>query len=208
MSFVRLRSDRLRPVGQVDGVRGLTLIELLVALTIFSILGAMSYRAVSAATDRQSQLSEGFQRWRDISRFMQMTEVDMLQAVARPSAVPNTAQPSIVIDTASDTTKSGLSVLTLDGATGSVRRRGYWLEENRIVLIRWPVLGADSSVLPFRDVVLDNVTSFAVTAIGSDGQKSSVWPTKVAGNSALPVAIDVELGLPDAGTIHRLFVLR
>jgi general secretion pathway protein J len=192
----------------MDGVRGLTLIELLVALTIFSILGAMSYRAVSAATDRQSQLSEGFQRWRDISRFMQMAEVDMLQVVTRPSLVPNSAQPSIVIDVATDTTKSGLSVLTVDGASGSVRRRGYWLEDNRIVLVRWPALGTDSSVLPLRDVVLENVTTLTVTAIGPDGQRSPVWPSKVVGGGTLPMAIDIELGLPDAGTIHRLFVLR
>jgi general secretion pathway protein J len=189
----------------MGAVRGLTLIELLVALTIFAILGAMSYRAVSAAADRQSQLSEGFQRWRNISRFWQMTEVDVLQAVVRPGVVPKAAPPSFVIESATDKTKSGLSVLTVDGASGSVRRRGYWLDSGQIVLFRWPA--ADSSSLPLRDVVLENVTSLRVSAIGSDGQRSSVWPPNAAAGSTLPVAIDIELELPDAGTIHRLFVL-
>jgi general secretion pathway protein J len=55
--------------------------------------------------------------------------------------------------------------------------------------------------------VLENVTSLRVNAIGSDGQRSSVWPTNAAAGSTLPVAIDIELELPDAGTIRRLFVL-
>lgn len=205
MSHVRIRIARLRQTDQVDAVRGLTLIELLVALTIFAILGAMSYRAVSAAADRQSQLSDGFQRWRNISRFWQMAEVDVLQAVVRPGVVPNGTPPSFVIESATDKTKSGFGVLTVDGASGSVRRRGYWLDGGQIVLFRWPA--ADSSSLPLRDVVLENVTSFRVSAIDSDGQRSSVWPTNAAAGSTLPVAIDIELELPDAGTIRRLFVL-
>lgn len=188
-------------------MRGLTLIELMVALTIFAILGVLSYRAVSAATDRQVQLAKEFQRWRDITRFLQMTESDALQVVVRPSASTKPAQPSVAIVPTTDRTLSRLSLLTLDGTSGAVRRRGYWLDGGRIMLLRWPGAGTDS--VPLRDTVLEDVTALRVSAVGVDGQKSNAWPPGgTVATTALPAAIEIELELPDAGTIRRLFALR
>jgi len=186
---------------------GLTLIELMVALIIFAILGVLSYRAVSAATDRQVQLAKDFQRWRDITRFLHMTESDILQVVVRPPAPTSSAQPSVMVVPTTDRTQSGLGLLTLDGTSGAVRRRGYWFDGGRIMLMRWP--GAETGSAPLRDSVLEEVTALRVSVLGADGQKSDTWPPgETVATTALPVAIEIELELPDAGTIRRLFALR
>jgi general secretion pathway protein J len=184
---------------------GLTLIELMVALTIFAILGVLSYRAVSAATDRQGQLAREFQRWRDIARFLHMTESDILQVVVRPPAQTKPAQPSIMVVPKTDNTQSGLDLLTLDGTSGAVRRRGYWLDGGCVMLTRW----SGVELAPVRDIVLEDVMALRISAVGPDGQKSNTWPPNgAATTTGLPAAIEIELELPDAGTIRRLFALR
>lgn len=196
---------RMRGCRHAAAMLGVTLIELMIALSILAVLGIMSYRAVSAATDRESQLSAEFQRWRDIARFFQMAESDLLQAVGRPDEAGVT-QP-VSITPASDTSPSGLTLVRLDGGNGSVQRRAYLHDRGHIVLQRWvdAATGSESG----RDVILENVMSVRFVAIGSDRQKYDRWP--VAGNvvaATAPVAIEIELELTDVGTLRRLYAIR
>jgi general secretion pathway protein J len=185
---------------------GVTLVELMIALAILAILGVLSYRAVSAAADRQLQLAREFQRWRDITRFMHMTESDVFQVAARPAGAKS-VPPSIVIARTTDGLQSRLSLLMLDGTSGSVRRRGYWPDNGRIVLLRWFDIEPGSE--PQRDTVLEGVTALRVSALGVDGQRSDIWPPGgTTANMALPAAIELELELPDVGTLRRLYAIR
>jgi general secretion pathway protein J len=183
---------------------GLTLIELMVALGLFAVLGVLSYRAVSAAAEGRQHLAADFQRWRDIARLFQIAESDLMQIVARPGAAGSGDRNSLILvqDSAGGT---ALSFLKLDGARNSVRRRGYRLDQNRVVLLRWP--GVDTLSAPTEDVVLENVTALRISLLTQGGQKATSWPVDAA-SGTLPIAVDVELELPDAGTIRRLFALR
>ena len=70
--------------------RGLTLIELMVALAIFAVLGVLSYRALAEVSTSRTRLEEGFERWRSVGRAMQRIDADLLQLVA-PAASASTA---------------------------------------------------------------------------------------------------------------------
>jgi general secretion pathway protein J len=177
----------------------------MIALTILAILGVMSYRAVSAATERHFELSSQFQRWRDIARFFQMTEADVLQVVER-SAAPGVSS-SISIVPASDLKQSGLTMLKLDGSNGGVERRAYLHEGSRIVLVRWREIS--TGLEPAKAVILENVAALRFIAVGSDGQRNNSWPS--GSNTALgplPAAIEIELELPDVGTLRRFYAVR
>ena len=57
-----------RPLSARRHLRGLTLIELMVALAIFAVLGVLSYRALAEAAHSSTRISESFERWRIIGR--------------------------------------------------------------------------------------------------------------------------------------------
>ena len=61
--------------------RGFTLLELLVALAIFSLLSVLGYRAVAALTASESQLSAEAQRWQALDALFARLEGDFRQAV-------------------------------------------------------------------------------------------------------------------------------
>lgn len=58
---------------------GFTLIELMVALGIFMVLGILSYRALTSIIESRDRVSVEQQRWQAITRFMQRVEFDLQQ---------------------------------------------------------------------------------------------------------------------------------
>ena len=65
--------------------RGFTLIELIVALGIFMVLGVLSYRALASIIDSRDRVAAAQQRWSSVTRFMQRREIDLQQI---PANVP------------------------------------------------------------------------------------------------------------------------
>lgn len=183
----------------------MTLIELLVALVIFAILGVMAYRAVSSTADNRERIAAEFQRWHDIANFFQVAEIDLTQIVPRPPSAPEMPISSLTLTRADDGTTSEISFLKLDGTAGAVRRRGYRFAGQQVSQLRWA--GADAQTLPAEYPILDHVKALHCAVLTADGQRVVTWPAPSANAATMPAAIEFELELPDAGTLRRLFVI-
>ena len=195
-----------RRAGAAGAMSGMTLIELMVALAIFAVLGVICVRVVTATTESRQRLADALQRWGEITRLLQMTESDLMQIVARPASSGGANPPSMIVVQPAAGAATEFSFIKLDGGRNTVRRRGYRLEGDRVVLLRWS--GVDMGPAPARDVVLENVKALRVSLITAAGRRSAFWPPDHAAADTLPAAIELELELPDAGTIRRLFALR
>lgn len=184
---------------------GLTLIEMMVALAIFSVLGVLSFRAVDAATVSRDRLSSESRRWQEITRFLQLTETQLLQIVGRPS-VPGVPGTSLIVSPPNGGTDFQFSFIKLDGARNSVHRIGYRFAESRIVMLRWP--GVDADLSPTEDVVLERVKDLRLNFITDDGRTSAIWPAQPPTANPLPEGVEIQLEVTDVGTLRRLIALR
>ncbi|HZQ62750.1 MAG TPA: prepilin-type N-terminal cleavage/methylation domain-containing protein, partial [Casimicrobiaceae bacterium] len=63
--------------------RGFTLVELLIALTILSLLSVLGYRAVAALSATEARLATEAEQWRTLDRLFSRLEGDCREAVAR-----------------------------------------------------------------------------------------------------------------------------
>jgi general secretion pathway protein J len=183
---------------------GFTLIELMVALAVVSVLGILSFRAIASATQMRDRLNEEQSRWREISRFVRRVEVDLPQMLARHGAPGGDARLTRAAGASGGIVE--FSFLRGDGARNQTRRHGYRFEAGRVLLLRWP--GSDAASLPRQDVVLTDVKGLRFRFHQADGRASDTWPPDAMSTGTPPVAIDMELELADAGTIHRLVALR
>jgi general secretion pathway protein J len=184
---------------------GMTLIEMLVALAIFAVLGIMGYRAAATAMDSRQRVAAEMLRWRDIANLMQIVETDLTQFVERPT-VATTSESGNGLVLASSVSGSQLSFLKVDGGGASVRRRGYRIDGRRVLQLRWP--GTDPVSNPESHVVLENVAALRCTIMTSDGKRYADWPPSALGQTVKPAAVEIEMELPDAGTIRRLIAIR
>ena len=186
--------------------RGLTLIELMVALAIFAVLGVLSYRALAEVSTSRTRLEEGFESWRSIGRAMQRIDTDLLQLVApATSSSPTTsaqASPPLLLTRAASG-GAELQLLRLDEARG-VRRVGYRLVDGRLDWLRWS--GRDAFGEPTVEPLLGNVRNVRWRFL-TGGNRVDAWPPGDR-RGTLPDAVILELELPDHGTLTRFIALR
>lgn len=192
--------------------RGLTLIELMVALAIFAALGVLSYRALAEVATSRTRLEENFERWRAIGRCMQRLDTDLIQAAAPSRASVDTALPG---DNIAATTPAMLLTRSANGGgpefqflrlddTRGVRRVGYRLVDGRLEWLRWS--GRDALGEPQVEPLLDGVRGVRWRFL-LNNNRLDAWPpgdTRVS----LPDAVIFELDLPDVGTLTRVVALR
>jgi general secretion pathway protein J len=184
----------------------LTLIEMLVALAVFAVLGVMGYRATAMAMESRQRMAAEMQRWRDIANVLQIVESDLAQLVERPANQSGGGSPvggALLLAQAGGSPE--LSFIKLDGGGATVRRRGYRLDGQGLVQLRWP--GTDAVAIPESHLVLDKVAALRCTVLGADGQRYPLWPDTKGGRQTKVAAVDVELELSDVGIIRRLIAL-
>ena len=164
------------------GEAGVTLIEVLVSLAIFAVIGVAGYAMLDlvARTDR---LTEGrLQKLGQMQRAMYLMELDFHQAEA----------------------------LTVDGDAVAVRRAAPEVAGGEVTLsyaltgggLRRQMLDGQGEVLAEQDV-LPGVTAVVWRFLGTDW--GEVWPPE--GESGDPRAVEVTLTLADGRALRRVAVL-
>lgn len=178
---------------------GLTLIELLVAIVIVSILGVMSYRAVEHAANSRDRLAADYAAWQQLARAFAQVEHN-LQQIATRSAPPANLAP---IRLTGMTDLSNQMVFErIDAHTGT-RLVGFAFNNNQLELLRWST--TDQTREPQRDVLLSGVTAARWRFYPAGGQ---AWNSSPPGGGALPAGIGLELETLRYGKVSRVFALR
>lgn len=183
---------------------GLTLIELLVAIVIFSLLGLMAYKAVYSATESQKRLSDEYTDWQRIARALNRVETELMQIGARSYGQIANAQAALEIITLPNG-GTRLQYWRMDGNQGD-KLSGIEYSGNALRLLRWK--SGDSSKDPTQDVLLEGVEGFDI-AFAADKETSwrSNWPVSSARKAEVPAGIKIELQLAGKGRISRVFAL-
>lgn len=189
-------------------LRGLTLIELMVALAVFAVLGTLTYRGTSQLILGQAQIDTALERWRAIDRAMQIVETELLQVVA-PEPTPGSRRPQALSHFASGS-GSELRLLALSQAQG-VAEVVFRHREGVLEWVRLEDGRAERD--DDREPLLDGVRALRWRFLAGDGWTSQWPPSGNVGNAgaaagALPAAVEINLELADTGVLTRIHALR
>jgi len=193
---------------------GFTLLELLVAMAIFAILGTL---ALSGYTElqRQSEYAEQrLQRTREVQRAIQTIAQDLGQIEPRPIREPlgDTVLPAVLatesIEYGMQFTRAGWSN-TAGLARPTLQRVGYRLDGEGLWRDHWPVLDRTLAMEPVRVRLLTQVRTVRFRFMNASREWVDRWPanenTGLTGSERMrPAAIEVTLELEDWGVIRRV----
>lgn len=194
-------------------VRGLTLVELLVAVAIFGILSAFAYRALSVVLDSRSRIEEENRKWRGLALFFARLEQDLATAVPRPVRDPgDVLSPALAGSATGVRMNEGALMLTRTalapepGAFEAPRRLGYRLRGGVVELLTWSVLDQGPRTEPRVVAVLAGVKAMELRYLDARSAWHLAWPPALAtaASAALPVAVEVRLELVSGERIVRL----
>jgi general secretion pathway protein J len=188
--------------------RGFTLLEVLTALFILSLLALMSYRALGAVLDTREHVQAETGKWRRVASFFTRFERDV--ALAAPRSARGADDRLAAWRGRSDAASgSSLEFSRFAAPSGSdiARRLAYTLNDRQeIELWLWPALDVAPNVLPARYAVLAGVTQFELQYLTAELKWVGTWP---AAGRELPVprAVQVRIVLASGEEIVRVFAL-
>ena len=202
------------------GQRGLTLVELLVALGIFSLVSAASLSVLSLALSGQDQLRTSTEEVRRLERMRTLLRGDLMQLADRPVRnAEGQSEPKLIGGAALSDRRPGareaadetvLIRLTRGGWTnpGALRPRAelqrvtYLLKDGALVRRVRPFLDASPGTPAQDQVLLDGLT--AATVAFHDGQ---AWQDGFASEEGgAPLAVRVEIDAPALGLVQHDFL--
>lgn len=193
--------------------RGFTLLELLVALSIFSVLSVMAYAGLQTVITTKTATQQAAERIADVQLVMMRISNDLRQTISRKirdeygDFIP-AMQSSKNGDETMAWTRAGYrnpAQLT----RSNIQRVAYKLEEEKLIRITWPVLDRAQDTEAMESEVMSNVESIDWRYLNNENEWLSSWPEE--GDKAnlypLPKAVEVSLELQDWGKVKRLILV-
>ena len=206
--------------------RGFTLLELMIAILLFSMVSAAAYKLFTSVS-RAQQVTDGIlDRLDAIQRAEVIIEKDMFQIVPRSirnefgDRIAALQAPGVDGETL-EFTRSGWRN-PLDRPRSNLQRVAYSVEGGQLIRYFWPALDRPQDPLQYRQVVLNNVRSFRVRFMDEKKQWRSSWPPSksrlnpmqlgVGGvgqnpKTSIPAAAEVTLVHEDFGSMLSVFPL-
>jgi general secretion pathway protein J len=202
--------------GTVQG--GFTLLELLVALSVFALVSVMAYGGLRVVLDTRAHTDQVSRDLGELQVALTLLSRDLAHVVARPLRdVHGDPQAPLRFNVYSDRPRLEL-VRTSDRA--GLQRVAWEIDESRLYRMYWSVLdGADPAEPRGRLPVMGPVEDAGHTARGvedwhlrfhyraADGSLSSSqsWPLEINPGSleTLPLAVELTLELAGSGSVTR-----
>jgi len=200
--------------------QGFTLMEVLIAVTITSVIGLGVWQIIGSVVNSRDRVNELAGQFENIQKVMLLLERDIVQILNRPTRdLYGDFQPAL---TSRD--EGYALLLTRQGwrnplglRRSELQRVGWEYSGSELRRHYWSVVdqGQDDSL---RSVLLlDNVQAFDIQFLDTSGNRLDQWPNEavqteqVAGqrpDTPLPRGIEITLEHKQFGELTRIFPLR
>ena len=195
--------------------QGMTLLEVLVALTIFTLMAGAGYTGLQQGLAIQDSLQQKRQYWRRLDTVMGLLQQDLDQARNLSQRIPLTStQPFIGSGEPDSGAQGELLVFTRgghasfsDGVVSPYLRVAYRLREGVLYRVSWPRLNMPEGEQGTEAVLINNVSDIKLRFLDTSRQWSAYWPAvpDVLPSIRLPGAVQLTITLDDNQTFERVF---
>lgn len=187
---------------------GFSLLEVLVAVAVFALVGLAGQRLVASVVDVDAATRQRQADLRELMRAVAGFERDLEQAIARPVlGNGGDAEPAFWSDpdgTALQWTRAGWSNPLAQQRAELQRVRWEW-RDGRLYRLYWPVLDRVQGSQPQRQAMLGHADDVRWRYLDHQGQWQAQWPGDPA--RPFPRAVELSFRHPRYGRLARLVLL-
>jgi general secretion pathway protein J len=196
--------------------RGFTLLELLVALAVFSIMAIAAYGGLRNVLYTRAAVEEQNRRLAAVQLAVYRLEQDIEQTAPRGIRDEYGEPQAALLGGALADDRLILTRAGWDNPLGlpraALQRVAYRLRDGRLWRLHWPVLDRGGLLEPRETLLLDRVREFKARFLDQDDWRDD-WPPPPGADEnppdpdRLPRAVEINLTLEDWGEITRLLPL-
>jgi general secretion pathway protein J len=197
---------------------GFTLLELLVALSIFALISAMAYGGLQSVMTQQQQTGARSERLADLQKAYRIMQRDLEQIVSREirnefgdrigSLVGGSGFDGVEFSRTGYPNPAGF-------LRSDIQRVAYVPDQDTLLRRTWRVLDRAQDTEPDEQKLVESMSRFEMRFLDQGNAWQERWPPAadqggaIAGLpvSGLPVAVEVQLELDELGTLNWLFSL-
>ena len=192
---------------------GFTLLELLVSLTIFALIGVMAYGGLQSVLTQQSSTEEASKRLADLQKAYRIMRRDLEQIVARKirneygdtidELVGGSGFTGVEFSRAGHPNPAGF-------LRSDLQRVAYVPDQDILLRQTWRVLDRAQDSTPDEQVLVEGISRFSMRFLNAANEWLESWPPALglsATTEGLPQAVEVELELDNLGIINWIFRL-
>ncbi|MCK4708903.1 MAG: type II secretion system minor pseudopilin GspJ, partial [Gammaproteobacteria bacterium] len=195
--------------NQVSNSKGFTLFEVLVAVSIFAVIGAMTMSSLIQVGRTGEQVSISQQKLSEIQFALGYIGKDIMQIVGRKVRDQyGDEQPQLIVKESSLIfTRQGWSNLMQQNRS-NLQRVEYVLVDDVLQRRYWPQLDQAYTEDKIEQTLLQGVDGFSIKLITQGKEKIESWPLDTSNTSTLkPVAIELTFNILDFGEVQRVYEL-
>lgn len=194
--------------------RGFTLLEILVAIAIFAIVGMLAMLGYNELVAQSERIETSAQRTRAIQAAMMRLDRDFATLEPRPVREPmgGELEPAL---SASPRRTEVLVEFTHSGWSNpagmprpTLQRVAYRLLDKKLYRAYWPALDRTTNTEPLSVMLLDRVKGVSLRYLANDRDWKQQWPplgySGADASFLRPIAVEITLELEDWGKIIRL----
>lgn len=172
---------------------GFTLLELLIAMVIFSFMSVLAYSSLANIFTSNKVITQQEQKLKELKRAMMFIERDMRQIVLRPRRSGyDQSSPALVsgfdAEGVIEFTRAGNSN-PADLVRSSLQRVRYDLQEDKLIRLSWNLvdhIDAEPVTMP----LLANVDSFVLRFLDNKNEWQENWSSGKDNPSAVELTIE------------------
>ena len=187
--------------------RGFTLIEVLIAVTVFAVLSGAVYFSLNLLADAAFTQRQRSDDLAELQRALARVDADLRQLVSRPVRSPDGAlQPALAGSRARlEATRTGW-LNPQQQQRSELQRFGWSIDGQTLIRTTWPVTDLAHGTVSRAEEVLEQVAEIEFAYLGSGGEWLEDWPSSEL-MDGLPQAVRYRLESDRFGLIERLIVL-
>jgi general secretion pathway protein J len=163
--------------------RGFTLLELLVALAIFSLIAVMAYGGLETVLNQQSRTEENADSLATLEKTYLIMQRDIEQMVPRTIRDEyGDSQAPLVGTSLFQFTRGGWNN-PANQPRSTLQRVGYALQDQQLIRYAWMVLDRAQDSAPVQQPLADDIKSMQVRYLDQTGNWQDQWPPLQMGNT-------------------------
>lgn len=188
---------------------GFTLLEILIALFIFTILSILMAQGLRTVINANASVQHNAERLRQMQMALLILSRDIEQAIDRPVINASGKEEMAFLGEPKQFIFTHVGVANSDGLhhQSSLQRTKYYVDQHTLWRATYRALDAAPDTAPHIRQLLPNIDEASFQYLDDAGKFYDQWPVEGGSAQSLPRAVRLHLSISQWGQINQLYVI-